>query len=578
MKKKFIVLLLSVVLCLPLAACGGEKKAPTKKMNISEYAETLDRTYSGVAVNYEPSAYTQARALDGAYVDATQAGVVILKAGNSDFRLYDVKGDAKVQEGTPMSSAPQIFGEVFIRSVNNGATRLYDLSGTQTVLESATYPVLGVDTAYYYLPGKYTQSRIYKLTYNTDTTSADKIKYFSYESPDGIAAPVLTEVAESDLRTTSAMNIPGSTVSATDVSDIYPASDGKPDADLKGYGYGVQTNADYGDSGNFTVYFYNNGKQSGSVQVKNGYRIGFIGKYFYFAEIELLPFDAEKGYNVFIQNGSSFTSSEKLNVTCYRYDVLKNKKSKFDPGYFIVPGSVKPLYNYSKGVYNAAELNGVNFVDGIATVTDGTPVKTFVVDQDCKVGFDLTDKPFTLDGIKNLNNGKFLITSESGYFITDSSLGTVASMPASSGAKLYGNSGVITYRHQSGRYMAVDFNGSVVINPHYRSLDFYGGVAYTDVTDGTSNNGANGVLVPANGEAATPLDIVGEGDRLLYGNDGVFMKYNATSKTLTVYNYLRNVIMTVPELNSQPQVILRAIANTNKAVLTVNNQQSYLLF
>ncbi len=579
MKKKLIVLFLAAVMCLPLIACGGEKKAPTAKLTLSEYAEDVNYSFSGVKANPENSAYTQSRKLGGTFIDVTSAGTVILKAGNSDFRLFDAKNDAQVQEGTTMTSAPQIFGDVFIRSVQNGVTKLFDLTGKQTVLDSANYTVLNVDRVSYYLPGKYTKTTVYKLTYNTSPTEEDKIKYFTYESSDGIAEPVLTEIAESDLRTTSAMNVLGATVSAVEVSDIYTPNRGKTDNDLKGYGYGVELHSNHNGLSNFTTYFYNNGKQTGSVQVKNGYSVGFIGKYFYFAEIELMPYDAEKDYNVFIQSDSYFTSSQKLKVTYYRYDVLKNKQSKFDPGYFIMPDSVQPLYNNYKKLYNAAQLKAVNYVDGVATITAGTPYKTYFVNQDCRVGFDLTDKPFGVVNMTQLPNGNTFITDANGYYIVDKSLNIIASIPAGTNAKIYKNSGVITYRHLSQRYMAIDFNGNVVLNPRFNTLEFYGGIALTDITDGSASGiNAQNVLVSASSKEATRLDIIGDGERLLYGSEGLLIKYSGTSKTLTVYNYSRDVIMTVPELNTQPQIIVRKLNNTDKAILTINNLHTYLLY
>ena len=59
MKKKFLILLFIVaIFALPLAACGGEKKAPTtNKLDVADYAIDLATTIAGQEIYPEPKGY-----------------------------------------------------------------------------------------------------------------------------------------------------------------------------------------------------------------------------------------------------------------------------------------------------------------------------------------------------------------------------------------------------------------------------------------------------------------------------------------------------------------------------------------
>lgn len=548
MKKKLIVLVLALaMLCVSLTACGDKGGiAKTNKIKIDNYAVALaDTDYT------EQSAYTTVTEISGGYIGAGSsyspsynsygiASVTVPKTeGSPKYKLYNVNTKSYVsatEYDSIVISDSYDGGFITVTSISDSTTTktLLDPTGTKTILPAKEYDdYINVTKMSLYVSGATERSTVYQIEYTEKDADKESYKYYVDNAKEDAEYPDLSEVAESEVS-----EYP-QTAAGTVISSVtaYPVYDEDEEVgDMKAYTYAVRL---LENGREYT--FYKDGSESGKVVVKNGEELGFMENYMYYVEEEILPHDAKKGYNVYMLTSSSYTAAVKKNVTYYKYDIVKNKTSKFNPGYYIFD-DIYPFYNRVDKKYDAAAVLAVPFVDGVAVVNGTADIRTYIVDKDFKVGYDLSDTPYSVEEVIKLKDDRYLLVGESRY-IVNGKMETIASFNGS--FNVYPDSQLITV-YANNVYGAIDFDGKVVLEPKYSRLNFVGGVALADVNVSVTETKEK-CLVSVSNKNGTEIESMlkkaaadsGESDEVWADTSraGILVKRNPNNGKYTVYNY-----------------------------------------
>lgn len=167
-----------------------------------------------------------------------------------------------------------------------------------------------------------------------------------------------------------------------------------------------------------------------------------------------------------------------------------------------------------------------------------------------------------------LKDNRLLAASDDEFFIVDNDLNEIASV-ATNSYQIYKNSQLIVCG-MNGQYMAIDFDGKVVMEPKYSSLTLYGGYALTNITE-TDGTVKNNYLVSKDNIAGLALDSIGNlTDSLIYNSDGIFVKLDEQNKA-TVYNYAGTAITSIEDVSS----VRKALTTDGKLYLTVTTASQY---
>ena len=578
MKKKFLILLLIVaIFALPLAACGGEKKAPTtNKLDVADYAIDLTTTIAGQEIYPEPKGYTSGTKYDKIVVNVNQFGVMVCLNEDGKYFLVDEKTGAALADGKTYTN---------VSFEASPLIKIYDNEGSVTkkgILAPDGKVLIGLTETNgeiavqshnnLYVEGEYKPAYIISVSYTPKDSSSAVKTYYKIDYTNNTDELIkITEVAEDKLRTTSQDNGVGEVANNLARQNIYnftqPVINEYPQMDA--YNYSINVLATNGDYSNRVLTFYKGNEKTGEVIINNGFTVGFVKNYLYFAEVQKLPYDAKSGYNVYEQSGSVTTVS-KMKYTYYRYDILKDKVSKYDPGYCILPDTMTAVFNYKDKAADAAIIkDAVNYVDGVAVISSQTVYRTYVVDANLKVGADLSNKPFDLSGgLIKLSKNRFLTSTSDEMFLIDDELNIIASV-ATDYYSVYKNSQLIVCR-VSDNYMAIDFDGKIVLEPKYSSLTLYGGYALTDITefDGTVKTN---YLVSKDNIAGTALEnMIAENESLLLNSNGIIVKRDQNNKA-TVYNYAGTEIMSIDDVSA----VRVDYSSNDKLYLTVTTASEY---
>ena len=554
MKKKFLILLFIVaIFALPLAACGGEKKAPTtNKLDVADYAVDVNMTIGDQEIYPDSALYTTAAKYDKTVVSGNNFGVIVSENADGKYTLVDENSGAALLNGKTFTNVTfDSYPFIKIYDTEDAVSKqgLLDHKGNVILDLTELNGSISVNSfRNLYVEGEYKTAYILAVSY-TPKDAQDRVKKYYKVDYTETAEMQLTEVAEDKLRTTSQDNGVGEVANNLARQNIYnftqPVINEYPQMDA--YNYSINVLTTNGDYSNRVLTFYKGNEKTGEVIINNGFTVGFVKNYLYFAEVQKLPYDAKSGYNVYEQSGSVATVS-KMKYTYYRYDILKDKVSKYDPGYCILPNSMTAVFNYKDKAADAAIIkDAVNYVDGVAVISSKTVYKTYVVDANLKVGADLSNKPFDFNGgLIKLSENRFLTSTSDEMFLIDDDLNIIASV-VTPHYSIYKNSQLIVCR-VSDKYMAIDFDGKVVMEPKYSSLILYGGYALTDITefDGTVKTN---YLVSKDNIAGTALDSIGNlTDSLICNSDGIFVKRDEQNKA-KIYNYAGTEIMSIDDVS-----------------------------
>lgn len=546
MKKKSLVALLLVLAlaCVPLVGCGesGKGYSTTKKLDLNDYTLAASDVMGGVKMLNSSKEFTTATYEDG-IVEAfghERYGKKIVEGG---YKLYDfVNHTGLYADKTYNSIVDNNNGLIECYVTNDDGSRTYDIYDRVNLKLLTTFTsntTLTRNTAYGYVNGERTSAMRY--SYRVGTDAKQSYKYFVRTEPTATERITYKEIDEADFKNSNVTA--GSVIDANDPEEIYFTNAAIPYADMEGYTYTVTT-SDSGveDMGNYTMVFFKDGAKCGELNITDGMPVGFVDKYLYYNEFQPVAHDAVKGYNLIAQDdGDDNTTARKFNVTTYRYDVKKNKTSKINLGY--IPFAGISLYNYADKKYDAMRVVAFAKTDGVAV--SASTAMFLIVDKDMKVGYDFTGKPFNFEtyDVSKLKENRFIYSdsSDNVTYIYNEKLEVVASFDTAS-YNVNDNLDLVIFK-KDGKTMAVDYDGKVVFENRYSSLNFYGNYAVASVA---KDNGEieSDMIVGKNNLDGTEISKLDTERIINVDYSGIIAKVDENKK-YTFMNYSGTVLTTV---------------------------------
>ncbi|MBD5132747.1 MAG: WG repeat-containing protein [Clostridiales bacterium] len=354
-----------------------------------------------------------------------------------------------------------------------------------------------------------------------------------------------TEVSESNLKEVPSYAETDYTVGGNpDLQYVtYTGSDLEVNGGILDYRY-----KDFGD----TRYFYKNGDKTGSVDMKDGEELGFVGNNFYYYTITTAAPESSS-YNLAVQVDGTLV---KGNYKLFRYDVVKNSTKELDTDLMIL--RVDPMYNYSAKAYDAARVYAVEKTDGVfyyADIDVDVPVgesdsSVYIADSSLRIACQVPDEVRNYTSLYKLTDDRFALLGYNSYnsgYVFDGGYNYVCDISGS----LYVNEQLISFTH-GGKVGLKDYNGKIVIEPKYKSIGtFYGGIAIA--TKENDDGETISVLLNKNGsETALPQNDAEEGVYVETYSNGIYVVSTRTDSkyTVTVYNYEQKAIKTFENVNT----------------------------
>ena len=261
---------------------------------------------------------------------------------------------------------------------------------------------------------------------------------------------------------------------------------------------------------------------------------------------------------------SGTTVVTKYNYTLHRYDVPAGKDKVVKADYLFTDGLGAPLYNRTDKVFDKVYAeDAVPFVDGVAYLSDTVRASRLILNDDLSVFKDLTNTPYNIEaGVIRLKEDRYLVSgygiNNSLMFIIDGDWNKIATF--SGEPTVCAEAGLLTFT-DNGSYMAVDFDGKIVLEPKYGALNFYGDAAYATV-DGDAK-----IVTVANPDGKEAWEVIGaaETDNVQLTTDGLIFK--TVDGSVTVYNYqgakLLENVSNINTTESNGYVVLTATESGN---------------
>lgn len=526
----------SALLVLPLAACNN-----TSSFKVDDYALSLDSEYlsdDALADKELPDTYVK---LNGnAYNYSSGDRLIALQSTDTSnpeseatFRLYDTETKQNVGESFTQQYKTGSDFYILGNSVSNGTglnLRMVAPNGQQLVTDAYATSLYSskapqTDTFSAYVNGA--KKQILSITYvkssdANDTALPTTTVYFTYSSKN----ETYTKIEETDIDLLPGGSVAGSQVISTNVTELGADVDnGERPTSLDGWSVIGADDA----SSTFTFIKTTDGiTVRNDLEVKNAHAIGFLKNYLFYYEMEKVESSATSGYNVVVETNTNYNSySLKYKATLYRYDILNGKKKKLNCDYYIASASDR-LYNNNAHDYDKAIVFGYEFHGGVAVVSSDMPATQLVINENASICLDLSTKPFSLDS-------EILKLSDNRYFcddtIFDKNFNVISSL---SNAKVYKNQSLIVSLASNSRKFAVDFNGKVVLEPIYSSLDFYGDYALTTVYTKTDTK-TNYVVSKNNPNGTSVYTLTGKLESASFTMSSGLLTFPDVS-TSTIYN------------------------------------------
>lgn len=552
MKKKGIiaVALTASILAVPLAACGeGAEYKP------ADYAFSL-QSEEVAELTTQNALYTKAAKINGR-ISPIQSNdnpyspeylpVAKLLNAAGKYVLFDLNEEKTLLNGKEFDAIDYDSSSHLLRLTLTDAS---DSDKTNTgyctvkgeeFLPLGEYDDITLNAVSGYLNGSYKQTTVYSLTHTTENGTKETTKYYTFDAKNNQT----TTISSSEFRTTAFDMSAGVTANAVDLQEFYDNDKANP---LSTYAYSVEMSGEVDNpvvSGTYgaAITVYKDGAISGSVSLKNAFVLGTVGSCLYYYEVTAMPESAESGFNVvYQQNKSGVISTAKYDFTLYRYDILKGDEAKETSADYLYTEPLTPLYNHTESAYDKAAAEGYEFVKGVAFVSENVTSSQLILDDKLAVSFDQTEKPYTVATLIRLKENRYFTAAKNGSmgYILDENLNAIASVPQVTG--LYAQEQLIVCRTNN-KYMAVDFEGKIVFEPKYSSLNFYGGYARTNVTEKSGRVLSNMIVSKEapNGKALKEVFADSETTGVRYNatSYGYVLKSETTGTTTaySLYNY-----------------------------------------
>ena len=278
MKKKFLILLLIVaIFALPLAACGGEKKAPTtNKLDVADYAVDVNMTIGDQEIYPDSALYTTAAKYDKTVVSGNNFGVIVSENADGKYTLVDENSGAALLNGKTFTNVTfDSYPFIKIYDTEDAVSKqgLLDHKGNVILNLTELNGSISVNSfRNLYVEGEYKTAYILAVSY-TPKDAQDRVKKYYKVDYTETAEMQLTEVAEDKLRTTSQDNGVGEVANNLARQNIYnftqPVINEYPQMDA--YNYSINVLTTNGDYSNRVLTFYKGNEKTGEVIINNGF-------------------------------------------------------------------------------------------------------------------------------------------------------------------------------------------------------------------------------------------------------------------------------------------------------------------
>ena len=538
MKKSILLAtaLTAAALTVSLTACDSTN------FILADYAADLAES----SVYADATLFTKSEKIADASATAIGKNFVRVPGNQNDtYKLYDLAkktyplGDNEYNGIT--LNTPFIYLQKSITTSDTDADTKTGFDLTDLTAKIVLENVLGTPKV---SSSRYTVGEEYRYVNAVEySNAADEslTKYFTYTDPDkngnGTALKECDKYEFSEKAVTA-----GESFNIEDTLDL-----GEHVKDLAGYSLTQNATA------NGTIFtFIKDGKIKGTLSFgESDEMLGIFEESFYYVHKESVAENAAKGYNVIEQTDSR---DYKYNYTYYRYNILKDKLTEVKTDYVFTAIEAVSLYNYATQSYDRAIVTAVKFENGVAVLNDSAQTRLLIIEKGLKVYADFTDKIYSPKGIVKIAENRYLAAGANGNmtrtYLLDGNENVLAAYPVSMSAiKVYENSSRIVCSY-NGYYMATDFDGKVVMENLYDSLNFYGNYAYAKVDDEYL------VISSANPEGKTIEAIVGnQGDETdqydsVVFQSGLIKAYDSTNKKYVFFDLSGKEIFTLDNVIS----------------------------
>lgn len=499
--KKFAVCLSAFAALCTVLACSG----CAETFSLTDYARPMGSMY--ISELEDRPAYTKAQAFPGATsVNQLSDGLFSIETTEGEL-LYDARTGEYLSE--PCRTI--VYQQPIITLAEADGTYSYLLSDRTVIAEHLKTPAVFSDLSAYLRDAGRRDFR--RMTYFVDDAAQN-----AGQSTERLFAldrgkNAWTEVSPQDIF------VPEET------SEHYRYA--LPErGELSGYEYSVTSASD------LKIYtYYRNGTRTGSCTITGGQALGHLAGTLLYYEAIPAALHATDGYNVVYTD--SFGNTKKYQISYFRYDVASGVTQPLTSDYFFLPGKFTVMFNYRTQSYDAACGEAVAFKNGVATYMEGFTPSRLITNKNLTVTADVSDLPFRVATLSQISENRYGAQNiGSGYSLLDENMNVLLSAEAQSVA-IRPSSGLITGKINFQKCFAVDFDGNVVLDARYPSLEFYGSAAATTVDDGTKTL----LVSPAYPNGRTCKEIIGSDipDAQYVAHSGVILRLSSAGDA--IYNY-----------------------------------------
>lgn len=372
----------------------------------------------------------------------------------------------------------------------------YYLPDGQQILSNMTTSTVNCTKDNYYINNSKTAESVYVFS-ATDGYGAEAKEYFTFETKNNVTT--YTRLSKSDLSVFSSEYEVGQFPELPlfiQGTDKYPV-----ESDIADYRCNSVGNV---------MSFYKDGNIVGSLNCSGKKIVGFSDHYLYFYEVKPMASNVESGYNYCGAN-----DTKALYIFC-SYDIFTNEITTYN--YDIYFSSILPAYNQSTKAFDGAIVTGYKMTDGVyyeneqSTAYQYQHQVIYFTDAQLNVAQDLSDIGDT--NVYRLTENRYLVngTSISGDtvdYLVDKDFKPIY-IPGSS--HVYFPEHKLVQFYQGGYIGFVDFDGRIVIEPKYTTVNYGEAVFYGDYILLTNIETNQTVSVSKTGEEApVPSNAQGSG-------------------------------------------------------------------
>ncbi len=488
-----------------LTACKDSDKSShgslgtTNELNIADYATDYADSY--YANETSKDGYTAVKMLiesnSNNYGDNQ---MVVPKDGR--YAVYDLRSEKYILSDLLDRPQSDYIGGLNVWKVTSSTDKAtyYAEDGTE-ILANGNYRYLSASSMGTVYVGNDTEaSRVYKITgtevVNPETYKAVE-KYVKCVVDEKTNIAKYSTIDRKDIKIydgeEAAGTVHNGAYSVYDDNEDYPV-----EGDAADYKY-IQV-------GN-KLTFYKGSDKKGTVDIKNGELLAFVGNYLYY--YEQIPVTEDGAYyNVrtvshFYSGSNGVTTLDmKFDYSLYKYDFVNDSTTEVKTD--VVVTRMTAIYNYTSKSYDAAVIGGVRMTDGVAATVNYSAgynyvdEVTYFTDSNLKVGYDMTGIFSGAPSFYKIADDRYLIGSS---YIVDGNFNVI--MRGVTG--VYKDAGLVGFTSSKNNKLGfADYDGKVVLSPEYNN--YYDNMECGGVIKATNAYGET-VLLTKSGVTVNISDI-----------------------------------------------------------------------